>query len=217
MAQHDSGRTDARPPSLWVCDLAARQSPTLRELLEAARPATPSATVGKRRRSKWLRLLASMATRGPLIGPMDDLPRRQPFRSNSADPGEAASVAAEGLLLKRPANVLALQRSGTASQALTFVVFREQPEADWVTGPAVFPVELDPDWLAPGESVAGTIELFLGLPQDDEPLTVNRHPITVMLAAAAEYQLSVVEVQLPVPPPTSAYRLLLGTRADSLA
>jgi len=185
-------------------------SPTLRELLQAARPAYPTATTSRPRRSKWLRLLASLAaTRSP-IQPADDLSRRQSSqassRGNSAGPGEARSVAAEELLPERPANVLALQRSGTARQALTFVVFREQPEADWVTRPVVFPVDLDPDRLAPAESVTGTVEIFLGLPQDHEPLTVDRHPITAMLAAAAERRLTVLEVQLPVPPPTSAYR-----------
>jgi hypothetical protein len=109
------------------------------------------------------------------------------------------------LLPERPANVLALQRSGTAGKALTFVVFREQPEAAWVTLPGVFPVDLDPDRLAPAESVTGTIEIFLGLPQDQELLRIGSHPITSMLDVAAEHRLSVLEVQLPVPAPTGAY------------
>jgi hypothetical protein len=184
-------------------------SPTLRELLEAARPAYPSATTSVPLRSKWLRRLASLATTWSPIQSAAELPRRESSqaasRGTNAGPGAAGSVAAEDLLPERPANVLALQRSGTARQALTFVVFREQPEADWVTRPVVFPVDLDTDRLAPDESITGMVEIFLGIPQDHEPLTVDRHPIKVMLAAAAKHRLSVLEVQLPVPPPTSAY------------
>ena len=184
-------------------------SPTLRELLVAARPAHPSPTADRPQHNKWLRRLASLATTWSPIQPADDLPRTQSAQStsrgNGADPGDVGSHATPDLLQERPANVLALQRSGTAGQALTFAVFREQPKADWVTLPVVSPVNLDPDHLAPAESIMGTVEIFLGLPNDQEPLTVNSHPITAMLAMAAEHRLSVLEVQLPVPTPTSAY------------
>jgi hypothetical protein len=193
---------------------------TLRELLEAARPAHTSPTANSPQHDKWLRRLASLATTWSPIQPADDLPHTQSAqpasRGNSADPGDVGSHATPDLL-ERPANVLALQRAGTAGQALTFAVFREQPKANWatlpdvsakadrVTIPVCAPVNLDPDHLAPAESIMGTVEIFLGLPKDQEPLTVNSHPITTMLATAAEHRLSVLEVQLPVPTPTSAY------------
>jgi hypothetical protein len=184
-------------------------SPTLRELLEAARPVRPTASASTLPPyRKWLRRLADQATAAP-VQPANDLTSGQSIRStsfgNSVGPGGVSSYAAKDLLPERPANVLALQRSGTAGQALTFVVFREQPEADWITLPVVSPVDLDPDRLAPTESVTGTIEIFLGFPRDQELMPVNSHPITSTLAAAADHRLSILEVQLPVPAPTSAY------------
>jgi len=187
-----------------------RTSPTLRELLEAARPAQPSATTSTLERNRWFRRLANLGAAWRRIQPADDLPLGQPglstSRGNGVGTGEASSLVIQDFLGERPANVLALQRSGTADQALTFAVFREQPEADWVTRPVVFPVDLNPDRLAPAESMSGTIEIFLGLPEDHELLTVSSHPITTALATVADHRLSVLEVQLPVPPPVSAYQ-----------
>jgi hypothetical protein len=194
------------------------KSPTLRELLEAARPAQSSVATGAPPRDTWFGRLAGLAASWSSLRAPDDLQRRQSsppgFGGNNVTPGEVGSPSAQDFPLERPANVLALQRSGTAGQALTFVVFREQPEADWVTHPVVFPVDINPDRLAPGESVTGTVDIFLGLPRGNEAPRVRSHPITTMLAVAAEHRLSILEVQLPVPPPINAYSNYLWARVQ---
>jgi len=105
--------------------------------------------------------------------------------------------------LDRPANVLALLHSGTVCQSLTFAVFRDQPKADWVDAPHVLRVDLDPDQLAPTETVTDTVEIFLGIARGGELLEVTDHPVATVLTAAAEHRLFVLEVQLPVPTPAA--------------
>ena len=101
-----------------------------------------------------------------------------------------------------PANVLALLHSGTVSQAATFVVFREKP-VEWTVRADARELDLDPDRLAPAESVTSTVDVFLGVHAEDK-LTVAGHPLTRILGAAA-HRLIVLEAQLPVPAPVARY------------
>jgi hypothetical protein len=116
-----------------------------------------------------------------------------------------------------PANVLALLHSGTVGQAATFVVFRQEP-ADWAVRAHARGLDLDPDRLAPSESVTSTVDVFLGVDQRDR-LTVEHHPLTKILGAAAR-RLIVLEAQLPVPAPVAGYpatdwaRVRVALRAD---
>jgi hypothetical protein len=60
-----------------------------------------------------------------------------------------------------PANILALLRSGTVGQAVTFVVFREKPSQSWVDAPPqAIGLDLDPDRLARGRALAALSMFF---------------------------------------------------------
>jgi hypothetical protein len=115
-----------------------------------------------------------------------------------------------------PANVLALQRSGTARQSLTFAVFRDEPRRGWAPAARrdMARVDLDPGRLTPSTEVSGVISVFVGLPCGQGLPTVARHPVTEVLRAASEQRLTVLEVQLPLPPPGLAYADLLWARVQ---
>lgn len=115
--------------------------------------------------------------------------------------------------LEQPAEVLALQRSGTGAQSLTFVVFRDRPTADWDCAPDdVKVVDLDPGRLAPVEDISGVIGIFVGLDRSQGPLPIGDHPVTMVLKAAEHHRLTVLEIQLPIPAPEAAYADLQWTR-----
>jgi hypothetical protein len=106
-------------------------------------------------------------------------------------------------------SVLALLRTGTQRQAVTFVVFRGEPQGTWPTDPDrqdddnIHPIDLDPDRLAPADSITSTVDVFIGV-RRHEILTINEHPTAIILAAAAN-KLIVLDVQLPVPAPAKIY------------
>jgi len=119
-------------------------------------------------------------------------------------------------LLEQPASVLALQRSGTIAQSVTFAVFRDQPKGDWGETEEVHPVDLDASQLAPASDVGGIVGIFLGLPRGAGLLTLADHPLTAVLRAAASdrSRLGVLEIQLPVPAPSVACTGLQWTRVQ---
>jgi hypothetical protein len=123
-----------------------------------------------------------------------------------SDPGQAdGSEAGHAALAERPANILALLRSGTPAQALTFVVFREEPAREWARGASPYPVALDPDRLAPQEDVPDFAEILLSVPRTGKAPIIANHPLVTALAAAAEHRLLVLDAQVPVPPPSAAH------------
>lgn len=101
-------------------------------------------------------------------------------------------------------SVLALLRSGTLSQAATFVVFRGKPYDEWPAGVDDRQVlDLDPGRLAPLDSFASTVDVFVGI-RRDEMLTIKNHPLVITLQAAAN-KLIVLDAQVPVPAPLAGY------------
>jgi len=102
-----------------------------------------------------------------------------------------------------PANVLALLRAGTFGQAMTFVVFRQEPDKNWVGNATVARPDFDPDRLAPLESITSVFDIFVGVPQS-QMRTIADHPMAGILNAAAR-KLMVLDAQLPVPPPVDGY------------
>ena len=115
------------------------------------------------------------------------------------------------------ANLLALLRAGTYGQAVTFAVFREEPDEDWFGPNAIVSrPTLNPDRLAPMEAITGIIDVFVGVPRY-RMLTIAEHPVSDILNAAAR-RLIVLEAQLPVPAPVGGYsdrqwsRIRIGLR-----
>jgi hypothetical protein len=124
--------------------------------------------------------------------------------------------------------VLALQRSGTNRQSVTFAVFRDDPEERWqqLAGSVAAPecrtkVELDVGRLAPPEDISGVIGIYLGMERGSWEVIPN-HPIRKVLEAASQYHLIILEVQLPVPAPRADYahlqwaRVQIGLRDDHI-
>ena len=127
-----------------------------------------------------------------------------------------------------PANVLALQRSGTNAQSVTFAVFRDDPEERWQNPPPkvavpenYYKVDLDVGRLAPTEDISGVVGIYLGMDRGTWEV-VPRHPIKKVLDAVARYRLMILEVQLPIPPPSTEYahlqwaRVQIGLRDDDI-
>ena len=154
-------------------------------------------------------------------------------------PGEAISPKLLPLLAWRGAapteasSVLAMLRTGTLRQAVTFIVFRGQPDERWWPAEgngrnghptddklASSPLELSPGRLTPATGVSRMVDLFFGVSRD-EMLTIAKHPVSIALQKAAN-KLSVLDAQLPVPPPVSGHndkhwsrvRLALRDSAD---
>jgi hypothetical protein len=123
---------------------------------------------------------------------------------------------------ERPANVLALQRAGTADQLMNFVIFREEPGTQW-TYPKdeITQVDLDSGQLSLTEDATSTISVFLGF-RAGVQATVRSHPITRALSFAIEHEMVAREVQLPIPAPIVGYpglrwaRLQFNVRTDQL-
>lgn len=199
---------------------------TLRSLLHSGRPAddpVPPALPAGSLSERWSRLRRAAGQRtqptGMPRGDPDDLATAYPSPGGlpPVDGQNGADGEAPASLLEQPANVLALQRSGTIAQSVTFAVFRDQPKGDWEADTEeVHRIDLDASQLAPASDVSGVVGVFLGLPKDAGLLRLADHPVTAVLRAAASEpsRLGVLEIQLPVPAPSVAYTGLQWTRVQ---
>jgi len=194
---------------------------TLRSLLDGGRPATSVGAQARRLPDWWRTHRAASRETGP--GPeqaagTDPGQSQGPGQGQGQGPDDAPGSGTydAGISpLEQPANVLALQRSGTGRQSLTFAVFRDEPKADWDCAPDdVIRIDLDPGRLAPAEDVSGVIGVFVGLGQGQGLLPIGEHPVTMILRAAAQCRLTVLEVQLPVPAPAASYADLQWARVQ---
>jgi hypothetical protein len=181
---------------------------TLRSLLQGGRPAA-SSNVPASWVPDWLRNRRALAGMLPGVRPADaDDAEASPDDEPAAGPSDAGISP-----LEQPANVLALQRSSTGRQSLTYAVFRDEPKADW-TPAEVIKVNLDPGRLAPVEDITGVIGVFAGLDRGHGLASIRDHPVTAILRAAAQHRLTVLEVQLPLPAPEAAYADLQWARVQ---
>jgi hypothetical protein len=120
-------------------------------------------------------------------------------------------------------SVLALLRSGTLGQAVTFIVFRGKPDEQWREVHKECEqwkgLDLDPGHLAPADSVTGTFDVFVGIYRHEMPRII-KHPLVIILKAAAN-KLMVLDAQLPVPAPVAGHddrqwaRIRLALRDDA--
>lgn len=114
-------------------------------------------------------------------------------------------------LLEQPeiSNGLGLLRSGTVWQSMNFTVFRDKPATRWSSGAtgdsSIEEVDLDPGRLAPIDEMPGYLTIFAGLNRAAGLPGIAAHPVTLVTQAAARARLTVLGIQLPVPPPTAGY------------
>ena len=99
------------------------------------------------------------------------------------------------------ANILSMMRSGTTREAVTFVVLREPP-AGFPADAVKIPLRIDPDRLTPAESASEYIDVLVGVTGSGEFLPLRDHPLFEVLRATKNHWLQVMEIQLPVAPPT---------------
>ena len=116
-----------------------------------------------------------------------------------------------GAVLDTGANILAMLRAGTHARTLTFVVFREEPNAAWQTRNTPVELQLDADRLIAAEAKIGNVDIFLGLPPGDFT-AIGDHPLSRLLAEARTRDRAVFDVQFPASPPPGGSRLLSWTR-----
>jgi len=187
---------------------------TLRSLLTGGRPANeaqpPSNRSQTSRLPDWLaaRLTPSQFVSGRSAGGASH-PDHNGGRSGAHERDDDLGISA----LEQPASILGLQRIGTGSQSINFAVFRDEPKADWDCLPEdIVKVNFDPGRLAPAEGWTGIIRIFLGFQPGLGLLPIGDHPVTAVLEAAARHRLSVVEAQIPVPAPATAYADLQWAR-----
>jgi hypothetical protein len=146
-------------------------------------------------------LMIGRLAHGYVVWQGGDAPKGpRPVLAPLLHPQRAATAADER------SSVLALLHSSTQHQAMTFVVFRGQPDTDWAKRLKVQarPVELDPDRLAPADNVADTVDIFIGIHASEMPV-LARHPLLAVIEAARN-KLILLEVELPVPSPDPQYR-----------
>ena len=102
-------------------------------------------------------------------------------------------------------SILALLHSSTQRQSVTFVVFRGKPEDNWAADDNIRTIglDLDPDRLAPMDSITSTLDVFVGVPGNTLPM-VEEHPLIVIMEEAKN-KLIPLEAQLPIPAPIPGY------------
>ena len=130
--------------------------------------------------------------------------KADPDQPGSPDLGPLLSWQDESKKNQESSNVLALLRSGTLDQAITFMVFRDKPATDWASSADnIKELDLHPDRLAPTDSVNSKVDVFVGFGRD-EMLKIREHPL-VSILETAKNKLIVLDVQLPVPSPVAKH------------
>lgn len=107
----------------------------------------------------------------------------------------------ESPLAQWPPNLLALLRSGTAREALTFLVFRDQPE-NWPPEDGV-EINIDPDMLAPVNQAMEQLDIWIGTARDLEFGEIKGHPVVTALGCVHDYRLLLEDTRIPAPPPAA--------------
>lgn len=189
-----------------------RAATTLRDVLANARSprplSVPRSLPASGRRSeggKWSRLLDRLSDEEALDKSGEDLGSSTAMKLTARGSSRSDDVVEAGAASRdNPAGLLALMRSGTAGQSLNFVVFREEPTADWISKDNVFPVDLEPDRPIMVDDVGDAVEIFMGFRSD--PLAMTDHPVCFLSYAARSLHLHVREIQFPAPGPPVMYR-----------
>ncbi|HTU72135.1 MAG TPA: hypothetical protein VMG38_01320 [Trebonia sp.] len=125
-------------------------------------------------------------------------PAEVPDRKTEGHSGQA-TVSALPRTADSDPNILAMLRTDTPIDALTFVVLSGQPNTARRRGEE--PIRLDR--LVPSEAASSHLDVIVGLPRSAEFPLIRDHPLFAVLAVAKKHYLLVAEVQLPVTPPAA--------------
>ncbi len=112
-----------------------------------------------------------------------------------------------------PVNLLGMLRGTAVGRSATFLVFRDPPQPDWLAAAArmrdpggqpgreIRPVALERGRHAPPEPPDWVLDVMIGLPGDDTDVDLRAHPLTRVAGAARRANFTLLNVQLPTPPP----------------
>ncbi|MFL6129003.1 MAG: hypothetical protein ACJ73E_08045 [Mycobacteriales bacterium] len=146
-----------------------------------------------------------------LPGPRSGL--RRVLRDFRLDEPVVPRVAAMDGSGDEPVNLLGMLRGTAIGRSATFLVFRDLPKPDWLaaagrmrdpTGhPAreIRPVALDRGRQAPLEPPDWVLDVMIGIPAGTGDPPFGRHPLVLVAAAADRANFTLLNVQLPAPPP----------------
>jgi hypothetical protein len=128
------------------------------------------------------------------------------------EPG-AADPAGADPAGREPVNLLGILRGTAIGRSATFLVFRDPPKPDWLAAAArmrdpdgqpareIRPVALDRGRQAPLEPPDWVLDVMIGLPGDGGAVPFPRHPLVRVAEAARRANFTLLNVQLPAPPP----------------
>lgn len=127
--------------------------------------------------------------------------------------GEATAPAPDVDGGREPVNLLGMLRGTAIGRSATFLVFRDPPKPDWLAAagrlrdpnghPAreIRPVALDRGRQAPLEPPDWVLDVMIGIPEDAADVPFQGHPLARVAGAAKRANFTLLNVQLPAPPP----------------
>lgn len=168
------------------------QQPSLHRLLGTA-------SVRRRAQVQFAALAARIKTERLVVPEAPTAVAERPAHIEDVT-GEAAVTEPESA--QWPPNLLALLRSGTAREALTFLVFREPPE-NWPPEGGAVRINMDPDRLAAVDEATESLDIWVGVALEREFGQVKHHSLVTLLDRVREHRLLLQDTQFPAPPPTA--------------
>jgi hypothetical protein len=132
------------------------------------------------------------------------------FRLGEATAPETGVLDSAG---REPVNLLGMLRGTAIGRSVTFLVFRDSPKPDWLTAAGrmrdpnghprreIRPVALDRGRQAPLEPPDWVLDMMIGIPDDLGDTALPGHPLVRVAGAAKRANFTLLNVQLPAPPP----------------
>jgi hypothetical protein len=114
---------------------------------------------------------------------------------------ETSAAISEAMPDPWPADLLGLLRSGTAREALTFLMFRQAPE-NW-PGEGGVRVPIDTDRLTPLDESAQPLDIWIGMARDHQFGPMTTHPLVTLADRVRDHGLQLRDIQFPAPPPSA--------------
>lgn len=179
------------------------------DVLLLGRTAHPYVVVDRDEPGSLADLLTGAQGEVPDRGPAPRSGFRRVLRLPEPAPGEGPADAGPA----EPVNLLGMLRGTAVGRSATFLVFRDPPQEDWLAAAArlrdpagppareIRPVPLDRGRHAPPEPPDWVLDVMIGIPGDDTTVDLREHPLTRVAIAAKQANFTLLNVQLPTPPP----------------